>query len=114
MIKKTSLLALVVCLFLTLLSPTLVQAQGRLEILDSSAQAEFPTKLSFSLSARSDVNITDIRLRYTIDRIGFAEVTSEVYIEFVPSTMVDVDWTLEMVRIGGVPPGSIPDPWSGW
>ncbi len=111
MIKKGSLLALVICLLLTLLSPGLVQAQGKLEVLDSSAQAEFPTRLSFSLSARSDVNITDIRLRYTLNRVSFAEITSEAYIDFAPSTTVDVNWTLEMVRISGLPPGSGVEYW---
>ena len=68
MIKKTSVLTLIFCLLLVILSPGLVQAQGGLAILDSSAQAEFPSKLNFSLSAKSDVNITDIRLRYMVDR----------------------------------------------
>ena len=111
MIKKTGILALVVCLFLVLLSPVLVQAQSGPAILDSSIQAEFPSRLSFNLSAASDVNISDIRLRYTVDRSGFAQVTSEVYIEFMPSTTVDVSWTLEMVKIGGLPPGSSVDYW---
>jgi hypothetical protein len=106
MIKKVSLLVLVVCLFLAILSPSLVQAQAELKILDSSAQVEFPLRLNFNLSAESDVNITDIRLRYTVERLSYAQVTSEAYIEFVPSTTVNVSWTLELVRIGGLPPGS--------
>ncbi len=111
MIKKTSILALVICLFLSILSPTLVQAQSELTILANSAQVEFPSKLSFNLSAEGDVNITDIRLCYTVDRASFAQVTSEVYIEFIPATIVDVNWTLEMVKIGGLPPGSSVDYW---
>jgi len=111
MIKKVSILALVICLLMSILSPILVQAQSGLTILDSSAQAEFPSGLSFNLSAQSDVNVTDIRLCYTVDRVSFAQVTSEVYIEFVPATIVDVNWTLEMVKIGGLPPGSSVDYW---
>jgi len=111
MIKKASILALVICLFLGMLSPTLVQARSGLTILDSSAQVEFPSRLSFNLSAEDDVNITDIRLYYTVDRASFAQVTSEVYIEFVPATTVDVNWTLEMVKIGGLPPGASVDFW---
>jgi len=111
MIKKATLLALAVCLFLALLSPGLVQAQGELTILDSSAQSEFPYRLNFSLSADSDVNITDIRLHYRVDRMGFAQVTSEVYIEFAPTNTVYIDWPLEMVKIGGLPPGSSVDYW---
>ncbi len=111
MIKKTIILALVVCLFLVLLSPGLAQARGGLAILDSSAEADFPSGLNFNLSAESDVNITDIRLRYCVDRISYAQVTSEVYIEFVPAATVDISWTLEMVKIGGLPPGSSVEYW---
>jgi len=111
MIKKVSILALVICLFLSILSPVLVQAQSGLTILDSSAQAEFPSGLSFNLSAQSDVDITDIRLCYTVDRASFAQVTSEVYIEFIPATTVDVEWTWDMRKTGGLPPGSSVDYW---
>ena len=111
MIKKTGILALVFCLLLVLLSPSLVQAQGGLVVLDSSAEADFPSGLNFSLSAESGVNITDIRLCYSVDRISYAQVTSEAYIEFVPATEVDVSWTLEMVKIGGLPPGSSLEYW---
>jgi hypothetical protein len=111
MIKKIGVLALVVCLFLTILSPSLVQAQAGLTIVDSSAEAEFPFWLNFNLSARSDVNITNIRLCYASNRVSFAEVISEVYIAFTPSTTVDVGWTLEMVKIGGLPPGSSVEYW---
>ncbi len=109
--KKAALLALVVCLLLTVLSPSLVQAQGGLTIVGSSAEAIFPSQLTFHLSARSDVNITDIRLRYTVDRASFAEVISEAYVQFTPSTAVDVSWTLEMVKVGGLPPGSSLEYW---
>ena len=111
MIKKVIILALVVCLSVVILSPGLGQAQGGLTIISDSARVEFPFGLSFSLSARSDVNITDVRLHYEVDRTSYAQVTSEVYIEFVPDTEVDVGWTLEMVRIGGLPPGSGVDYW---
>jgi hypothetical protein len=111
MIRKARLIALVFCLFLVILSPGLVQAQGGLTILGISAEAEFPFQLNFNLSARSNVNITDIRLCYTVDRTSFAQVTSEAYIEFMPSTNVDVSWALEMVKIGGLPPGSSLEYW---
>jgi hypothetical protein len=111
MIKKTGILALVVCLLLVLFSPGLVQAQGGLAVLDSSAETVFPSGLNFSLSAESSVNITDIRLCYSVDRMSYARVTSEAYIEFVPATTVYVSWTLEMVKIGGLPPGSSLEYW---
>ena len=111
MIKKASILALVTCLFLSILGPISIQAQSGLTILDSSAQAEFPSRLNFNLAAQSDVNITDIRLCYTVDRESFAQVTSEVYIEFVPAATVDVNWTWDMRKTGGLPPGSGVDYW---
>jgi hypothetical protein len=106
MIKKTGILALAFCLFLTILSPVLVQAQDGLTVLDSSIQVEFPARLTFNVSARSDVDITDIRLHYVVDRASFAQVTSEVYIEFEPTTKAEISWVLEMLKIGGLPPGA--------
>ena len=111
MIKKFSLLALVTFLLVALLSPTLVQAQSELTVLDNSAQVEFPAKVNFNLSVESEVNITDIRLHYVVDRVSCAQVTSEVYIEFVPSTTVDASWTWDMKKTGGLPPGSEVDYW---
>ena len=108
--KKACLLASILCL-LALLVPSLVRAQGGLAVVGSSAQAEFPYRLNFSLSAEGNVNITDIRLRYQVDRIGFAQVTSEAYIEFAPANTVDINWSLEMVMIGGLPPGSSVEYW---
>ena len=111
MIKKLGVLALVCCLFLLILSPSLVQAQGGLIVLDSSAQVEFPSKLNFSLSAQSEVNITDIRFHYVIDRLSYAQVTSEVYIEFTPATTVEASWDWDMRKTGGLPPGSNLEYW---
>jgi len=111
MSKKARLIVLVFCLFLAILTPGLVQAQGELTILNSSAEAVFPSKLNFSLSAHSNVNITDIRLCYAVDRASFAQITSEGYVEFTPSTTVDVSWALETLKFGGLPPGSTARYW---
>lgn len=111
MIKKASIFTLVVSLSLVLFGPALVQAQGGLTILDNSAEVEFPSNLRFYLSAESDVNIIDVRLHYTVDRESHAQVTSEVFTEFVPANTVDTEWTLEMVKTGGLPPGSSVDYW---
>jgi hypothetical protein len=109
MMKKIGLLALIACLFLIIAAP--VQAQERLVVLDSSAQADFPARLTFSLSASSGVNIVDIRLRYIVEQTGFAQITSETYIAFTPASQVDVSWSLETLRIGGLPPGINIDYW---
>ena len=111
MIKKVSLSALVICLFLVLLSPVSVQAGDGLTVLDSSADVDFPSRLNFYLSAESDFDITDIRLHYRVDRRDHVQVTSEVYIEFVPATTVEAEWTWDMRRTGGLPPGSSVEYW---
>ncbi|MFC2010962.1 peptidase MA family metallohydrolase [Chloroflexota bacterium] len=106
MIKKAGIFVLAVSLLLLLLSPGLVQAQGGVTIAGNSASAEFPANLHFNLSAKSDSNITDIRLHYTIDHESYSQVISEVYLEFVPDTTVDVQWAWDMRKTGGLPPGS--------
>ena len=111
MIKKVSLLALVICLVLAFLSPVPVQAGNGPAVLDSSAEAKFPLQLNFNLSAESNVDITDIRLHYQVDRASFAEVTSEVYVEFEPATSVEAEWAWDMRKSGGLPPGSIVEYW---
>lgn len=104
MAKKVSLLALALVFVLVLLSPALAQGQGGPEVLSSSTSIEFPTQLTFNVSAQSDVNIVDIRLRYTVERESFAQVTSESFVEFKPAPRVEASWTLEMIKTGGLPP----------
>ncbi|MFH1032215.1 MAG: peptidase MA family metallohydrolase [Chloroflexota bacterium] len=111
MIKKAGVLASSVFLFLALFSPVLAQGGTGLTVKDSSVQADFPGNLSFNIKAESNVNITDIRLRYTVDRESFARVTSEAFVEFVPATNVDADWTWDMRRTGGLPPGTNLEYW---
>ena len=111
MIRRFGVLILVVFLFLAMPSPAQVQSQQGLTILNTSVSAEFPLRLKFDLSARDDADIVDIRLRYTIDRLTFAHVTSEAYVQFMPDNLVDVSWVLEMVRIGGLPPGTSVEYW---
>ncbi len=111
MIKKAGLWILAIFSLLTWLNPSLIKAQGELVVLDSSAQVVFPLAISFSLSAESDVDITDIRLHYRVERLSFALVTSEVYIDFTPAPAVTANWSLEMIRIGGLPPGSNVEYW---
>lgn len=109
MIKKVGILALVVCLLIS--GTGLVRARGGLTIVDSSAEVSFPLKLTFNLSAQSDYDITDVRLHYVVGQESFAQITSEAYVEFEPATTVDVSWTLEMMRRGGLPSGSSVDYW---
>jgi hypothetical protein len=109
--KRFVLIALVLCLTLAALVPVVVQAQGELTVLDSSAEADFPYRMNFNLSVRSNFDITDIRLCYSVDRTSFADVFTEVSVDFLPGTTVDASFSLEMVMMGGLPPGSSLDYW---
>jgi len=111
MVRKLSILALLVCLLAGLLSPGLVLAQGDIAVSASSAKVEFPLKLNFSISAQSASSITDIRLRYKVDQASFADVTSEILLEFNPATRVEARWTWDMRKSGGMPPGTAVTYW---
>jgi hypothetical protein len=111
MTRRFALLALILCLTLAVLSPVLAKAQGELTVTDSWAEADFPMRLTFHLSARSNVDITNIRLCYSVDRTSFANVFNENLVDFVPARTVDISWSLEMVMVGGLPPGSSLEYW---
>ena len=115
MIKKIAILALVLCLVLTFLSPTLApiiaQGQGQITVSNSTAKMNFPLSLDFSSQIKSNANITDVRLRYQIEQMSFADVTSEAYIALTPSTAVNAAYSLDMRKIGGLPPGTFVDYW---
>jgi hypothetical protein len=111
--KKKAALAvtLLLALMVALLSPSLVFAGEELSITGSSAVMDFPSRLTFSISARSDVSVNDIRLHYRISRIEHARITSEIYIEFEPATSVAAEWEWDMRKTGGLPPGSSVEYW---
>jgi hypothetical protein len=111
MIKKAAILVLAIGLLLSVLSPVSIEAQTELAILESSATAEFPDELSFSLSAESAAYITDIRLHYQVHRDSFARVTSEAHIEFTPAPSVTVSWSWDMRKTGALPTGAIVEYW---
>lgn len=88
-----------------------VHAEGGLRIVGSSAQVQFPLTISFNIDAKSDVNITDIRLHYKVLRHSFADVTAEVCLQFVPAAEVEASWNWDMRRTGGLPPGASVQYW---
>ena len=111
MIKRAALLILVAILFLAIPGPAAVRAVDGLQVLESRVEVDFPMKVNFNLSATGDTDITDIRLHYTVDQISHAEVISEVSLKFVPATLVDVEWSWDMRKTGGLPPGSSVSYW---
>ncbi len=105
MIKRVFALASVIALALFLVGPGLAEARGP-EVVKTSVEPGFPLQLVFNLSAKSDVAITDIRLHYVVEEEGYANVTSEASVEFMPASMVSTRWSMDMKKVGGLPPGS--------
>ena len=103
MIKKITVL--VILALLVFLMPATVQAGSGLTVSDNYTQVNFPYSLTFNISAESDVSITDIRLHYRVERLAFAQVTTEIYLTFTPAKSVHTQWVWDMRRTGGLPPG---------
>ena len=105
MIKRTGILILVLLLSVNaIIAPA--RAQGGLRVTDTSVEASFPMGLKFNISAESDTSITDIRLHYRVERMDFADITSEAFLKFTPSRTVRESWEWDMRRTGGLPPGT--------
>lgn len=91
--------------------PAPVQAQGDLSIVSSSALAQFPASLTFSLEAKGPAAITDVRLSYSVERDSFARVVTEIKPAFSQSTDVSTSWVWDMRQGGGFPSGTVVDYW---
>ena len=108
--KKIAFIFVVVVL-LALFIPGGVRAQSALAVLDSSVVINFPASITFNITAESNTDITDIRLRYTVDRMTHSRIVSEIPLEFTPSNQVTAQWVWDMRMSGGMPPGSSIDCW---
>ncbi len=109
--KRLMFLILIITLLLIPFSSATVQAVNGLQVLESRVAVDFPMRINFGLSAAGDVDITNIRLHYTVDRMSYAEVISEVALKFEPATMVNAEWSWDLRKVGGLPPGSSVSYW---
>ncbi|MFW6151220.1 MAG: peptidase MA family metallohydrolase [Chloroflexota bacterium] len=85
------------------------QATGeasRITVLDTSVEARFPSALVFKLEAESEQEIVDARLLYRVERMNYAEVTSEAWADVSPSRHVETSWTWDMRR-SSLPPETV-------
>ncbi len=108
--KKLSLIgiALVLVLFIigSIISPVAAENSSAITVNDSSAIMDFPLALNFSARINSQVNIVDVRLRYKIDQMSFADVTSEAFIGIKPDFVINAAYKLDLRKVGGLPPGA--------
>ena len=110
MIKKLTLLSLVLIMLLLILSPAVSiaapQDSGSIMVTNSTAAMDFPLALNFAAHINSTINITDVRLRYKIDQLSFADVTSEGFVAVKPGTVFNASYKLDLKKVGGLPPGA--------
>ena len=104
MMRLLPAVLLALCGLVAPLSPA-VSAPDSLEVLSSSVEAQFPLSLVFSVEAESASTIEDIRLLYQVDKMNYAQVTSEAWPPFEASTVVSTSWTWDMRR-ASLPPGA--------
>jgi hypothetical protein len=108
MIKKIGALVLAVCMLLVLVVPA--QA-ATITVQSATVEAAFPGSMTFKITAQSGSPITDIRLHYRAEALGFVDVAAEGYAVFQPATSVSTSWKWDLVRVGGLPPGAVIDYW---
>ena len=109
--KKLGLVFISLILITSILGIPAVYAQAGPVVVTSAAKVDFPLNLNFSLSAKSSADIVDIRLRYSVEQESYADVISEAFVTVTPAQSVDVTWSLDMRRIGGLPPGTTVHYW---
>jgi len=102
MIKRILLATLALLL---LLIPASVSADNTITVLDTSVDIKFPIALVFNLEVESSADIVDARLHYQVDKMNYAQVTSEGWPDFVPATRVETSWIWDM-RKSSLPPGA--------
>lgn len=102
--RKLTLLFLIVLFAAIITAPITAQAQ---EAISASydTDVEFPTTLTFSINAESNADITQIILRYKMDKITTVTLISEVELEVTPASTIDTNWKWD-AQNASLPPGA--------
>jgi len=96
---------LLIAFFLFLaLFPYQAQAQEEISAY-STVEIDYPSALTLNLVAESSANITEIILRYRVDKITTVKVTSLIDLEFEQAPVVETSWKWDM-RKSSLPPGA--------
>ncbi|MFC2049942.1 peptidase MA family metallohydrolase [Chloroflexota bacterium] len=107
MIKRLILLILAALLFT---APNFTHAQEQISLLDNTVEVYFPSALVFKVKAASQSDITKIRLHYQVDKMNYAQVTSEAWLDFTPSPEVETEWVCDMRKVS-LPAGAKVEYW---
>ena len=105
-----SILFLVVLGTLFLIPFNSVAAEGPINWIPSEVKIDFPNQAEFALEVESEVEITDVRLCYQVDKMNYAKVVSEGWAHFVPGKKVKATWVWDM-RNASLPPGAEVSHW---
>lgn len=106
MINKINFLLIIILLMGVLAPAGPSLAADGIVVLESSAEVEFPDKLDFILTAESNSNITDVKLFTYVERLSYAHVTSEALVDIIPDRHITAEWSWDMRKTGGIPPGT--------
>jgi len=98
-------IALITSALLLLLSPSLVAAGDDIAVIDSDVKVNFPSQAVFTIEAESYVDIVDVRLYYQVDKMNYAEVVSEGWVDFTPASRIEANWVWNMTN-ASLPPGA--------
>ena len=93
------------------LIPSPMAAADGIDVTSLTHSTSFPNSIGFSLSATTDVYIVDARLHYQVNRQGFAQVSNEVIVQVTPAQEVSLSYSLNLRRVGGLPPGTTISYW---
>jgi hypothetical protein len=107
MIKRLIWLILAALLFTV---PHVTHAQEQIWLLDNTVEIYFPSALVFKIKAESQSDIIKIRLHYQVDKMNYAQVTSEAWADFTPSPTVETEWVWDM-RKANLPAGASVEYW---
>ncbi len=82
--KRIIFLMFAVLLIAAVIIPSVVKGAEGGATASVSVKVDFPTTLTFNISAKDAAQITDIRLEYDVNRIKNADVTTEEVVTFTP------------------------------
>lgn len=108
--KRLGLLLVVLLAFL-IAFPGIGIAQDEITVTSTSALVAFPLAITFNLEAESSAQITDIDLKYRVDRLSLVPISCRVDVDFTPGQRVSASWTWNMLETGGLPPGTGVEYW---
>jgi hypothetical protein len=110
MLKRIAPVVFVLAVLLVPAAPAPVLAQSGIQVIENYAVPEYPSYIIFLLEVESQLEVTDIRINYRVERDSFVDVVSEAKVAFT-QTNLSVSWTWDMYKTGNLPPGTVVEYW---